>query len=72
MLILKLYLIKLFVLYILKDDGILVIPTITDPPSKLSSKKGLSMEVHDRAFAMLSIASFSGCCQVLEFYKTQI
>nr|GLL23842.1 outer envelope protein 64, mitochondrial-like [Ipomoea trifida] len=57
---------------LLKDDGILVIPTITDPPSKLPSKKGLSMEARDRAFAVLSIASISGCCQVLEFYKSQI
>ncbi|XP_057978067.1 outer envelope protein 64, mitochondrial [Malania oleifera] len=49
---------------LLKDDGILVIPTIADPPLKISSKKGLSAEFHDRAFALLGIASMSGCCQV--------
>ncbi|KAI8554853.1 hypothetical protein RHMOL_Rhmol05G0129200 [Rhododendron molle] len=49
---------------LLKDDGILVVPTVADPPMKLNSKKGLSAEFHDRAFALLSIASMSGCCQV--------
>ncbi|KAA8536460.1 hypothetical protein F0562_028938 [Nyssa sinensis] len=48
---------------LLKDDGVLVIPTVADPPLKLNSKKGLSAEFHDRAFALLSIASMSGCCQ---------
>nr|GLL28638.1 outer envelope protein 64, mitochondrial-like isoform X1 [Ipomoea trifida] len=48
---------------LLKDDGILVIPTVADPPSKLLSKEGLSTEVRDRAFTLLSIASLSGCCQ---------
>ncbi|THG01681.1 hypothetical protein TEA_004409 [Camellia sinensis var. sinensis] len=47
-----------------QDDGILVLPTIADPPLKLNSKKGLSAEFHDRASALLSIASMSGCCQV--------
>ncbi|CAL5379537.1 unnamed protein product [Camellia sinensis] len=47
-----------------RDDGILVLPTIADPPLKLNSKKGLSAEFHDRASALLSIASMSGCCQV--------
>ncbi|XWS39736.1 hypothetical protein CRYUN_Cryun18bG0079800 [Craigia yunnanensis] len=49
---------------LLKDDGILVIPTIADPPLKLNSKKGYSTEFHDRACASLSIASMSGGCQV--------
>ncbi|XVE93137.1 hypothetical protein REPUB_Repub01dG0164200 [Reevesia pubescens] len=49
---------------LLKDDGILVIPTIADPPLKLYSKKGYSTEFHDRACALLSIASMSGGCQV--------
>ncbi|XVE66560.1 hypothetical protein DITRI_Ditri08aG0088200 [Diplodiscus trichospermus] len=49
---------------LLKDDGILVIPTIVDPPLKLNSKKGNSTEFHDRAYALLSIASMSGGCQV--------
>ncbi|KAL7001900.1 Outer envelope protein 64, mitochondrial [Sarracenia purpurea var. burkii] len=47
-----------------KDDGILVVPTVADPPLKLNSKKGLSAEFYDRAFTLLSIASMSGCCQV--------
>ncbi|XWS68291.1 hypothetical protein CRYUN_Cryun04dG0078300 [Craigia yunnanensis] len=49
---------------LLKDDGILVIPTIADPPLKLNSKKGYSTEFQDRACALLSIASMSGGCQV--------
>ncbi|XP_022744382.1 outer envelope protein 64, mitochondrial-like isoform X3 [Durio zibethinus] len=49
---------------LLKDDGILVIPTIADPPLKLNSKKWYSNEFRDRAFALLSIASMSGGCQV--------
>ncbi|XP_021294952.1 outer envelope protein 64, mitochondrial [Herrania umbratica] len=49
---------------LLKDDGILVIPTIADPPLKLNSKKGYSTEFQDRAYALLSIASMSGGCQV--------
>ncbi|KAK4724209.1 hypothetical protein R3W88_026988 [Solanum pinnatisectum] len=48
---------------LLKNDGILVLPTIADRPLKLKSRKGLSAEVHDRAFALLGIASISGCCQ---------
>ncbi|XP_055809371.1 outer envelope protein 64, mitochondrial isoform X2 [Solanum dulcamara] len=48
---------------LLKNDGILVLPTIADPPLKLKSRKGLSAELHDRAFALLGIASMSGCCQ---------
>lgn len=49
---------------LLKEDGILVIPTVADPPLKVNSKKGLLTEFHDRAFALSSIASMSGCCQV--------
>ncbi|GFY90134.1 translocon at the outer membrane of chloroplasts 64-V [Actinidia rufa] len=49
---------------LLKDDGMLVVPTVADPPLKLNSKKGLSTEFQERAFALLSIASMSGCCQV--------
>ncbi|KAL6311982.1 hypothetical protein AAG906_011608 [Vitis piasezkii] len=49
---------------LLKDDGILVIPTVADPPLKLNSKKAVFSEFHDRAFTLLSIASMSGCCQV--------
>ncbi|GER47183.1 glutamyl-tRNA(Gln) amidotransferase subunit A [Striga asiatica] len=48
----------------LKDDGILVIPTVADPPPKLNSTKSLSPEFHDRIYALLSIATMSGGCQV--------
>ncbi|MED6108739.1 hypothetical protein PIB30_026825 [Stylosanthes scabra] len=49
---------------LLKDDGILVIPTVADNPLKLSTEKEISSEFHERAFALSSIASISGCCQV--------
>ncbi|XP_071931114.1 outer envelope protein 64, mitochondrial-like isoform X2 [Coffea arabica] len=49
---------------LLKDDGILVIPTVADPPLKLNIKKGAFSEFLDRTFALSSIASMSGCCQV--------
>ncbi|KAE9613448.1 hypothetical protein Lal_00016381 [Lupinus albus] len=49
---------------LLKDGGILVIPTVADSPLKLNTKKGLSSEFYDRTFALSSIASMSGCCQV--------
>ncbi|KAK8659687.1 hypothetical protein V6N13_029883 [Hibiscus sabdariffa] len=49
---------------LLKDDGILVIPTIADPQLKLNSKKEYSTEFHDTACAVLSVASMSGGCQV--------
>ncbi|KAL2490982.1 Outer envelope protein 64 [Abeliophyllum distichum] len=49
---------------LLKDDGILVIPTVADPPPKLRAKKGLAAEFHDRVYALLTIATMSGGCQV--------
>ncbi|KAJ7012105.1 outer envelope protein 64 [Populus alba x Populus x berolinensis] len=49
---------------LLKDNGILVIPTIADPPSKLNSNKRDTVESHNRALILSSIASMSGCCQV--------
>ncbi|CAJ1963481.1 unnamed protein product [Sphenostylis stenocarpa] len=52
------------VLIVLQDDGILVIPTVPDDPLKLDTEKGFSSEFHERAFALSSIASISGCCQV--------
>ncbi|KAA3482544.1 outer envelope protein 64, mitochondrial-like [Gossypium australe] len=55
-------LLKISVASLEMDDGILVIPTIADPPLKL--KKGSSTEFNDRACALLSVASMSGCCQV--------
>ncbi|KAJ8628643.1 hypothetical protein MRB53_021966 [Persea americana] len=49
---------------LLKDDGILVIPTVPDAPLKLDSKKSISSEFQDRLLVLLSIVSMSGCCQV--------
>lgn len=49
---------------LLKDDGILVIPTVADPPPKLGGKELQSEDYQSRAFSLLSIASVSGCCQV--------
>uniref|UniRef100_A0A6N2MB28 Amidase domain-containing protein n=1 Tax=Salix viminalis TaxID=40686 RepID=A0A6N2MB28_SALVM len=49
---------------LLKDNGILVIPTVADPPWKLNSKKRDTVESHNRALILSSIASMSGCCQV--------
>lgn len=49
---------------LLKDDGILIIPTATDFPFNRNSKKKLSLELEDRLFTLLSIAGLSGCCQV--------
>ncbi|XP_061351071.1 translocon at the outer membrane of chloroplasts 64 [Gastrolobium bilobum] len=56
---------------LLKDEGILVIPTVADPPPKLGGKEILSEDYQSRTFSLLSIASVSGCCQVtipLGFY----
>ncbi|KAK7398796.1 hypothetical protein VNO78_09969 [Psophocarpus tetragonolobus] len=56
---------------LLKDEGILVIPTVADAPPKLGGKEILSEDYQSRAFSLLSIASISGCCQVsipLGFY----
>ncbi|XP_023530929.1 uncharacterized protein LOC111793324 [Cucurbita pepo subsp. pepo] len=49
---------------LLKDDGVLVIPTTADPPPKLGGKETFSEEYQGRLFSSLSIASISGCCQV--------
>ncbi|KAF6144586.1 hypothetical protein GIB67_006078 [Kingdonia uniflora] len=49
---------------LLKDDGILVIPTVADLPPKLGAKEIFSDDYQSRAFSLLSIASMSGCCQV--------
>ncbi|KAL9239033.1 hypothetical protein vseg_013390 [Gypsophila vaccaria] len=49
---------------LLKDDGILVIPTFADSPPKVGGKE-LASEIYlSRLFSLLSIASLSGCCQV--------
>lgn len=47
-----------------QDDKILVIPTVSDPPLKLNTKKTYSAEFHDRTLVLSSIGSMSGCCQV--------
>ncbi|CAN8269139.1 unnamed protein product [Cochlearia groenlandica] len=49
---------------LLKDDGILVIPTVPGVPPKLGSKEIMSEDYQNRASSLLSIASISGCCQV--------
>lgn len=49
---------------LLKDDGVLVIPTFADPPPKVGAKE-LSSEIYlSRLYSLLSIASLSGCCEV--------
>ncbi|XP_077230086.1 translocon at the outer membrane of chloroplasts 64-III [Tasmannia lanceolata] len=49
---------------LLKDDGILVIPTLSDPPPKLGAKEISLGDYQTHASSLLSIASMSGCCQV--------
>ncbi|KAL3639436.1 Outer envelope protein 64, chloroplastic [Castilleja foliolosa] len=49
---------------LLKDDGILVIPTSSDPPAKLGAKEIFSEEYIIRTSTLSSLASMSGCCQV--------
>ncbi|CAN1159254.1 Translocon at the outer membrane of chloroplasts 64 [Linum perenne] len=50
--------------YLLKNDGILVIPTTANLPPKLSAKEMLSEDYKLHSFILLSLASLSGCCQV--------
>ncbi|KAH9320512.1 hypothetical protein KI387_015151, partial [Taxus chinensis] len=49
---------------LLKDDGILVIPTVPMSPPILKSKERQLEEFRSRAFSVLSISGMSGCCQV--------
>ncbi|KAM0016287.1 putative amidase [Helianthus debilis subsp. tardiflorus] len=49
---------------LLKDDGVIAVPTVADTPLKLNSNKALLSEFHHWAFPLLSIASMSGCCQI--------
>ncbi|KAJ0976054.1 hypothetical protein J5N97_018019 [Dioscorea zingiberensis] len=49
---------------LLKDDGILVLPSVPQPPPKLNSKEILSEDYQACFFNLLAIASMSGCCQV--------
>lgn len=53
-----------FTIIEMQDDGILVLPSIPQPPSKLNSKEVLSEDYQTRFFSLLAIASMSGCCQV--------
>ncbi|GAB4838459.1 Outer envelope protein 64, mitochondrial [Ancistrocladus abbreviatus] len=49
---------------LLKDDGILVFPTVADPPLKRDMKRSSILEFYNRALVLSSISSMSGCCQV--------
>ncbi|XP_026386779.1 outer envelope protein 64, chloroplastic-like [Papaver somniferum] len=49
---------------LLKDDGILVIPTVADLPPKAGAKEAVLEDYQRRASSLLSIATMSGCCQV--------
>ncbi|CAN1266814.1 Translocon at the outer membrane of chloroplasts 64 [Linum perenne] len=49
---------------LLKDDGILVIPTTVYLPPKLNAKEMLLEDYKTRSFSLLSLASLSGSCQV--------
>ncbi|KAJ4848375.1 Outer envelope protein 64, chloroplastic [Turnera subulata] len=49
---------------LLKDEGILVIPTTPYLPPKLGAKEIQSEDYRTSSFSLLSIASLSGCCQV--------
>ncbi|KAK0587435.1 hypothetical protein LWI29_022778 [Acer saccharum] len=50
--------------FLLKDDGLLVIPTTGYLPPKLGGKELLSEDYQNCSFTLSSIASISGCCQV--------
>lgn len=49
---------------LLKDDGILVIPTVAEPPPKTGAKEIQSEDYQIRSCSFSSIASMSGGCQV--------
>ncbi|KAJ6818093.1 outer envelope protein 64, chloroplastic [Iris pallida] len=48
---------------LLKEDGILVLPTVLGPPPKLNAKEVLSDEYQTRILCLTAVASMSGCCQ---------
>nr|KAJ0193763.1 hypothetical protein LSAT_V11C800388690 [Lactuca sativa] len=48
---------------LLKDDGVLVIPTVCSPPPKLGAKELSSEEYLMNEFSLTGLASMSGCCQ---------
>lgn len=49
---------------LLKDDGILVIPTVAEPPPKIGAKEIQSEDYQIRSCSFSSVASMSGGCQV--------
>ncbi|KAF8681938.1 hypothetical protein HU200_045391 [Digitaria exilis] len=49
---------------LLKDDGILVIPTALGCPPKLNAKELSSESYNSQTLCLSSLASMSGCCQV--------
>ncbi|PAN45453.1 hypothetical protein PAHAL_9G120400 [Panicum hallii] len=49
---------------LLKDDGILVIPTTSGCPPKLNAKELSSESYNSQTLCLSSLASMSGCCQV--------
>uniref|UniRef100_A0A7N0V7D3 Amidase domain-containing protein n=1 Tax=Kalanchoe fedtschenkoi TaxID=63787 RepID=A0A7N0V7D3_KALFE len=48
---------------LLQDDGILVIPTVSELPPKGGSKETSTEDYQLRMYLLSSIASLSGCCQ---------
>ncbi|KAK3155321.1 hypothetical protein QOZ80_2BG0201730 [Eleusine coracana subsp. coracana] len=48
---------------LLKDTGVLVIPTTAGYPLKKNSKERLSSGFEDRMYAFVGIAALSGCCE---------
>lgn len=49
---------------LLKDDGVLVVPTVSSPPPKVGAKELSSEEYLMSEFSVMALASMSGCCQV--------
>jgi amidase len=49
---------------IIQDFGVLAIPTVLGPPSKLQTDPTLLENFCDKTFSLLLIASASGFCQV--------
>ncbi|XP_020593994.1 outer envelope protein 64, chloroplastic [Phalaenopsis equestris] len=56
--------VQLAVHSLLKDDGILVLPTVPGPPPKLNSKEILSEDYQMCLLNLSAISSMSGCCQI--------
>uniref|UniRef100_A0A1D1XLT5 Amidase 1 n=1 Tax=Anthurium amnicola TaxID=1678845 RepID=A0A1D1XLT5_9ARAE len=49
---------------LLKDNGVLALPTVPGPPPKLLTEASLLENFRAKAFSLLSIAGMSGFCQV--------